>query len=107
MNEERLLKSVTARAAVDAEYRQRLLTNPHQAIEEVAGVAPPSDLKIKFIEKPAGVDVAAVLPDLTPNAQDLTPAELEAVAGGDDDDDCWSISCYWTCACSNSVNTGC
>jgi hypothetical protein len=98
MDEQKILNEVTARAAVDAEYRKRLLANPHQAIAEVCGVTPPKDLKIRFIEKPAGVDVAAVLPDLIPNADQLTPEELEAVAGGD-----CGITCVWSCGCTNSI----
>jgi hypothetical protein len=89
-SDQKLLADLKARAAVDSAYRKRLLTNPHQAIAELAGSPPPKELRIRFIEKPADVDVLAVLPDLVPQDQ-LGAAELEAVAGG------CAVSCDHSC----------
>jgi hypothetical protein len=96
--DERILAELKARAAVDLEYRKRLLADPHQAITEIAGTAPPKELRIQFIEKPADVDVLAVLPDLAAKDQ-LSTADLEAVAGGDMCPVSCNASCDngWTC----------
>jgi hypothetical protein len=88
------LPEVRARAAVDAGYRRRLLESPHEAIEEVLGPLPAGGVRIGFVEKPADVNVLVVLPDAAPEPEPLTPEELEAVAGGADDE------CWWTCFCT-------
>ena len=89
--EERLLAELKARAAVDPGFRKRLLDAPHEAIAEVTGAAPPRDLGIQFIEKPAGVEVLVLLPDRL-QQEELTPEELERVAGGD-----CVFTCYFSC----------
>ena len=63
-------------------------------MEEVLGHLPDSGVRIAFVERPADIDVLVLLPDPAPPADALTPEELEAVAGGDDD-------CWWTCFCTN------
>jgi hypothetical protein len=57
------MHSINARAAQDADFRSRLLTNPNAAIKEVTG-AEVKDFKIKFIEKDPDLDALVVLPDL-------------------------------------------
>lgn len=92
------IDAAIARSAVDAEFRKRLLDNPRAAAAEVTNLEVPPDLKIAFMEKPANVDLAYVLPDLIPNADELSEEELEAVAGGLDEAaslDC--TVCTWTC----------
>jgi hypothetical protein len=94
-SEEEALEAVKARAAVDPEFRQLLLEDPRQAVLDEVGVELPEDLTVKFVEKDAGVDLMAVLPDPIPEAEELTEDELEAVAGG-------AEGCWWTCVCSET-----
>ena len=79
---QRVLQQVMERAAVDREFRQRLLTDPRGAIRAAFGLEVPADLKVKFIEKGADVDTLVVLPDLRRPEGELTDADLDAVAGG-------------------------
>jgi len=68
------------RAATDAEFRQRLLSDPRGAVSEFAGHELPESFNIVFIENKA--DATIVLPDPMDPAAELSEAELEAVAGG-------------------------
>ncbi len=100
-NDERLIADITARAAIDREFRQRLLSNPNDALTEVTGVNVPAAFKVKFVEKDPSVDAMFVLPDLLDPNGELSAEELEAVAGGD----CW-FTCGNTCqGCSHSIAT--
>jgi len=100
-NDERLISDITARAAIDREFRQRLLSNPNDALTEITGVSVPAAFKVKFVEKDPSVDAMFVLPDLLDPNGELSAEELEAVAGGD----CW-FTCGNTCqGCSNSIAT--
>ena len=75
------VQELLARSAVDSEFRTALLTDPRTALEQAAGKQIPENLRVKFIEKDADCDAMFVLPD--PVATDeLTPEQLEAVAGG-------------------------
>jgi hypothetical protein len=76
-----LLQQVIDRAATDPDFRTRLLELPNAAIFDTFGVAIPAAIRVRFVEKPADVDVLVVLPD--PHAQDeLDDGDLDAVAGG-------------------------
>ena len=89
---ERLLQEVTARAATDLVFRKSLLTSPEAAIRDTFGVVIPSDVRIRFMEKPAGVDVLIVLPSIQPPVDELDDDDLDAVAGGtgtEDTNECW------------------
>ena len=57
----RLARALT-RSAVDAEFRRRLLTEPHAAVAEATGVELPPGFRIRFIEQPHDVDALIVLP---------------------------------------------
>ena len=57
-----------ARAAIDREFRRRLLEAPKEAIAEAFGIELPSTLRIAFIEKDPGIDVMLVLPSLVAEA---------------------------------------
>ena len=75
------VQELLARSAVDSEFRTALLTDPRSALEQAAGKQIPENLRVKFIEKDADCDAMFVLPD--PVATDeLSPQQLEAVAGG-------------------------
>ncbi len=84
-NKKTLLKEVTARAATDPAFRQRLLTAPEAAIYEVFGTRLPPGHRIRFIEKPADVDTLIVLPNVRASGE-LADDDLDAVAGGGPDD---------------------
>jgi hypothetical protein len=64
--EHRAVEAVLARATVDFEFRQQLLTAPRQAIQEAYGFRIPPDFQIKFIERDRDVDALIVLPDMQP-----------------------------------------
>ena len=103
-NDEQILNEITARAATDRAFRQRLISAPEATITEVTGVALPAQYKVKFVEKDAGVDAMFVLPDLLDPNGELSAEELESVAGGVESD-CW-FTCGNTCqGCSNSITT--
>lgn len=75
------LNKVLARASRDREFRTRLLASPTQTLAEMLGTLP-RGVRVKFIEKPSEIDALIVLPDLSESGE-LSPSELEAVAGGE------------------------
>ncbi len=86
--------NVLLKAATDPAFRKGLLTSPRSTLERILGEPLPERLRLKFIEKDPACDILFVLPD--PVAPDeLSPAALEAVAGGrshtvyTDTPDCW------------------
>src|SRR5665647_2397924 len=76
------LDAITARAALDSEFRRRLLCDPREAIARTFGVELPATLRVKFIEKEPGLDLMIVLPDVVPGPGALGDAELEGISGG-------------------------
>ena len=90
--QQQVLDNVLARAAEDLEFRRRLLAEPRRAIEDVFGVAIPSDFRLKFVERDPGVDALIVLPDSRLAAADdvLSEDELEQVSGGVNTHHTWS-----------------
>lgn len=76
------LAAVVTRAALDRHFRIRLLADPHRAVRESFGVELPRGLRLKFVEKEAGVDMMVVLPDLVTSMDQLDGEELDAVLGG-------------------------
>ena len=89
--------ALAARAGSDAGFRARLVADPHAAARE-AGVGLPPSVRVRFVEKPAGLDHLVVLPGLSAAPAELSLADLEAVAGGE---------CGVTCMQANSdcINT--
>jgi len=79
---ESLLQEVLVRASTDLPFRKQLLTHPDDAIYEALGVRLPDELRIKFIERPASVDMLIVLPDVHAPGEELDDDDLDAVAGG-------------------------
>ena len=75
------VQELLARSAVDADFRTALLTDPRSALEQAGGRQVPENLRVKFIEKDADCDAMFVLPDPV-RSDELTPEQLEAVAGG-------------------------
>jgi hypothetical protein len=76
------LAAVVTRAALDRHFRIELLADPHRAVRESFGVELPRGLRLKFVEKEAGVDLMVVLPDLVESVDQLDCEELDAVLGG-------------------------
>jgi hypothetical protein len=99
-DDEKLLEQVIARAATDADFRQRLLTAPGEAIKAATGVVIPSTFRVRFIERSSDVDALIVLPDLVDETAELSAEELEAVAGGSI---CWT-TCNNSCGTTNTCN---
>lgn len=104
-DDSRLLREVLARASTDATFRRELLEHPHDAVRAATGVALPAELSVRFVEQPADVDAYIVLPRAVVSTEELTPEELEAVAGGAASAEaiCWD-TCGTTCdkSCSNT-----
>jgi len=93
-----IVDAALARSAVDSEFRQLLLSDPRAAAAQVTDAPIPSNLKISFVEKPEDTDVLYVLPDFIPGADELSEAELEAVAGGMEAENSLECTvCTWTC----------
>lgn len=66
------------KAASDAEFRARLVSNPAEAVSEVFGQAPKDDLTFRIIEEAPG-EAVLVLPPLP---GELSDRELAAASGG-------------------------
>lgn len=73
------LGRILSRSATDWEFRQKLLNDPHAALEE-AGQTIPRGMDVRFIENQH--DATIVLPNVVDEEAELTEKELEAVAGG-------------------------
>ena len=69
-----------ARAWTNADFKAKLLTDPHAALAEV-GVEVPPGTTLKVIENTADTQ-HLVLPVAPDNAGELSIEELEKVAGG-------------------------
>jgi hypothetical protein len=106
-DDDKLLKEVLARAAVDSSFRTQLIANPHSAVQAATGVTLPHDLKLRFIEQPKEVDALIVLPNFVTSDSELTSDELEAVAGGVVEE--MSAICWGTCdkSCGTSCTQTC
>ena len=68
---------IEERAAADADFRARLLSDPKEAVHEELGVHIPASFAIEVHEE-SGTTAHLVLP---PNSQ-LTDTDLEMVTGG-------------------------
>ena len=100
--ESAIIETAIARAATDPAYRERLLHDPEGAYTEETGLPAPSDFVVRFVEKPADVDLLVVLPDPIDVEGELSEADLEAVAGGlAAVDACWS-TCNGT-SCGTTI----
>ncbi len=72
---------VRARAAEDAEFRARCLSDIHAAVREVSGNELPKDIKVNVVDG-HGYHYTLVLPSMQSAGDELSEAELDAVAGG-------------------------
>ena len=76
------LDAITTRAALDPEFRRRLLCEPREAIASTFNIHLPPALRVKFIEKDAGLDLMVVLPDAIPGDDALAETDLRGISGG-------------------------
>ncbi len=74
------MTKVFTRAWSDANFKAKLLSDPHAALAE-AGVDLPDGLKVKVIEDTAATQ-HLVLPAAPTNASELSIDDLEKVAAG-------------------------
>lgn len=77
---EQAFVEVRKRAMTDQAFRQLVLANPHQAIEEVSGKEVPTGFKIKVVESDPAYDMTYVLPEMA--SEELSDDMLDNVAGG-------------------------
>ncbi|MCK9224622.1 MAG: NHLP leader peptide family RiPP precursor [Candidatus Muirbacterium halophilum] len=74
------IEKIQAKASTDKKFREKVLSNPEQAIKEISGKDIPEDFKIKIVENAKGIDQTYVLPDFI--GEELTDEDLDNVAGG-------------------------
>ena len=94
MNEHDIIRQkVLVRAATDGAFRQGLIKDPKAALTQALGASAAS-LRIQFVDN-KDLDAVYVLPEFV-GERNLTPEELEAVAGG------W---CVITCNQGSCIKT--
>ncbi|AVM44275.1 nitrile hydratase [Victivallaceae bacterium BBE-744-WT-12] len=74
------IEACRRRAAVDAGFRGKLLSDPAAAIRELSGREIPAGFRIKVLENDPAYDATFVLPP--PVAGGVSDNELDDVAGG-------------------------
>ena len=70
----------------DKAFREKLLTKPNLAIEEVSGKALPPGTVIRVVESDPAAHLTFLLPRMV--SDELSAGDLENVAGGVCDGDC-------------------
>ncbi len=76
------IRKVAGKAATDADFRQKALTNPGAAVREVTGKPLPEGFKLRFVDND-GADLTVPIPDLVGDVA-LTDEQLAGIAGGAD-----------------------
>ncbi|HET7232484.1 MAG TPA: hypothetical protein VFJ16_20920 [Longimicrobium sp.] len=77
-----IMAQVLVRSSTDAEFRNKLVSDPAQALADFTGTDRKNfeHLNIAFVESKAAATI--VLPDAVDASAELSESELEAVAGG-------------------------
>lgn len=76
------LEEISRRSMTDPEFRKTALSNPAAAVSEVNPKPIPEGFSVRFADN-TGSTKTVVLPDPISDAEELSDAELEEVAGGD------------------------
>jgi hypothetical protein len=78
-----LERRLIERSLQDEAFRQRLLADPHAALEEELGARLPKEVEVRAVEETADT-IYLVLPNASTAGEggELSDTELEAVAGG-------------------------
>jgi hypothetical protein len=78
---EAVLAEVARRSSVDPDFRALALKDAASAIAKVSGKAAPEGQKFRFVDN-SGPEKVIALPDPVPDLEELSEAELAAIAGG-------------------------
>lgn len=78
---EQVQKEIKKRAMTDPQFRTLALKDPNAAIAKINSKPLPASYKVRCIEA-SGFSHTVVLPDPVSNAEELSDADLEQVAGG-------------------------
>jgi hypothetical protein len=77
-----VIAEVARRSTIDPDFRALALKDAAAAISMVGGRPAPKDQSFRFVESSGDQKVIA-LPDPVPDLEELSEAELVAIAGGD------------------------
>jgi hypothetical protein len=86
------IREVLKRAVVDPDFRTKAISNGSAAITEVSGKSLPTGTTVTFVSNSDKDEKVVVLPDPVTDANLLSDAELEQIAGGLARD-CTATSC--------------
>ena len=84
------IEACRRRAAVDAGFRGKLLSDPAAAIRELSGREIPAGFRIRILENDPAYDATFVLPPAA--SGDVSDKELDGVTGGS------ALCAFETCA---------
>jgi hypothetical protein len=85
MNEQELdraIREATKRAVVDSDFRKKAITDGNGALAAVSQKALPPGVSFHFVDNYGKTSKTIVLPDPIVEAEQLSEADLESVAGG-------------------------
>lgn len=94
---ETCIENCKKKAAVDADFRKKLLVDPVAAVKEISGKEVPAGFKIKVLENDPSYDATFVLPPLV--SGNISDSELDDVTAGI----CGLLSCGMK-ACATEGN---
>ncbi|MCF0146619.1 MAG: NHLP leader peptide family natural product precursor [Eubacterium sp.] len=77
---DKALQEITYKATTDEAFRKKLLADPKGVIQEVSGLDIPEDYKIRLIDYDPAYQATFFVPPMV--AEEFTPEEMDAVAGG-------------------------
>jgi hypothetical protein len=85
MNEQELdraIRDATKRAVIDGEFRKKAVADGAAALAAVSSKAVPPGLTVQFVDNHGKNTKTIVLPEPIVETEQLSEADLEAVAGG-------------------------